>query len=537
MTQELGSLKLVQGSSVKHDSGGSSNFSKNSGSPKLNYDSRRISKNQSLHLDDPSVVKEVENDSLPTIDTPEACDKAARRLRWVLQRLDNGGMSVELLRNNLQYAARVLETVSVREMKRSVEEDDEFSDVQTNAVPIEVREWLASTFTRQVGSTKCKMDEKPKFRSVAQAIRAGIFVERITRKVTNYNLMQFPPEVLKVFKGLDDWSFNTFSLNDVAQGTPLKYLGYDLLNRYGIIRKFKIPPLTLENFLTRIEEGYCQHKNPYHNNIHAADVTQTMHYILSKAGLTNWLTELEIFASLVAAIIHDYQHTGTTNNFHVMAGSDTALLYNDRAVLENHHVSASFRIMKEEEFNILRNLSKEDYRKFRSLVIDMVLATDMSFHFQQLKNMKTLLAVAEPVVDKSKVISLVLHCCDISHPSKKWDLHYRWTMQLLEEFFRQGDMEQELGLPFSPLCDRKNTLVAESQIGFIEFIVEPSMQICGDVLDFVLAPLNKKDNIDDTASSEAKRFRILRPWNQCLVENKKLWKEEALRVAALQPAA
>jgi len=29
----------------------------------------------------------------------------------------------------------------------------------------------------------------------------------------------------------------------------------------------------------------------------------------------------------------------------------------------------------------------------------------------------------------------------------------------------QGDREAELGLPISPLCDRQNTLVAESQIG------------------------------------------------------------------------
>jgi hypothetical protein len=68
-------------------------------------------------------------------------------------------------------------------------------------------------------------------------------------------------------------------------------------------------------------------------------------------------------------------------------------------------------------------------------------------------------------IDKSKALSLVLHCADISHPAKDWDLHYRWTSLLLEEFFQQGDREQELGLPFSPLCDRKNTLVAESQIG------------------------------------------------------------------------
>lgn len=68
-------------------------------------------------------------------------------------------------------------------------------------------------------------------------------------------------------------------------------------------------------------------------------------------------------------------------------------------------------------------------------------------------------------IDKAKALSMVLHCCDISHPAKKWDLHFQWTSQLLEEFFLQGDKERELGLPFSPLCDRKNTLVAESQIG------------------------------------------------------------------------
>lgn len=63
-------------------------------------------------------------------------------------------------------------------------------------------------------------------------------------------------------------------------------------------------------------------------------------------------------------------------------------------------------------------------------------------------------------------MSMVLHCADISHPAKEWSLHYRWTCQLLEEFFLQGDMEKKLGLPFSPLCDRNNTLIAESQIGW-----------------------------------------------------------------------
>ncbi|XP_050084056.1 dual specificity calcium/calmodulin-dependent 3',5'-cyclic nucleotide phosphodiesterase 1-like isoform X1 [Anopheles aquasalis] len=528
-------------------------------------------------------------DNLPAVDTPDACDKAAVRLRCLLRQLQRGEISAELLQKNLHYAARVLEAVFIDETNqdggannggggtagcrgaaggagvkgsgsggdggegtsagtsdaggggdggghatekeshrgattsappthggptgppssssksviqrrrlrapvwarsmRLADEDDELSEVQPDAVPPEVREWLASTFTRQLATTRKKSDEKPKFRSVAHAIRAGIFVDRIYRRVSSTALMQFPPEVVRVLKTLDDWSFDVFALAEAGNCQPVKYLGYDLLNRYGMIHKFKVPPSTLETFLTRIEEGYCRFRNPYHNNLHAADVAQTVHHVLCQTGLMHWLTDLEIFATLLAALIHDYEHTGTTNNFHVMSGSDTAMLYNDRAVLENHHISAAFRVLKEDECNVLQNLSRDEFRELRTLIIDMVLATDMSFHFQQLKNMRNLLTLAEPQVDKSKALSLVLHCCDISHPAKRWDIHHKWTMLLLEEFFRQGDLERELGLPFSPLCDRNNTLVAESQIGFIEFIVEPSMTVCADMLEIVLAPI------------------------------------------------
>jgi len=104
-------------------------------------------------------------------------------------------------------------------------------------------------------------------------------------------------------------------------------------------------------------------------------------------------------------------------------GSRINISYSDMSMLFN--IIACFRILREDDCNILQNLSREEFREFRSLVIDMVLATDMSFHFQQLKNMKNLLSLAEPSVDKSKAVSLVLHCCDISHPAKRWDLHHR----------------------------------------------------------------------------------------------------------------
>jgi len=67
--------------------------------------------------------------------------------------------------------------------------------------------------------------------------------------------------------------------------------------------------------------------------------------------------------------------------------------------------------------------------------------------------------------EKSKVLSLILHCADISHPAKSWELHSKWTPLLMEEFFRQGDQEKELKRQCSPLCDRNTTLVPESQVG------------------------------------------------------------------------
>lgn len=66
---------------------------------------------------------------------------------------------------------------------------------------------------------------------------------------------------------------------------------------------------------------------------------------------------------------------------------------------------------------------------------------------------------------RPKVLCLLLHMADISHPGKPWRLHCQWTSRLTEEFFRQGDRQRALGLPCSPLCDRTNTNIPQSQLG------------------------------------------------------------------------
>lgn len=513
------------------------------------------SRTSSIAESDSYASVDLGTDKLPPIDTPEASHVCSIRLRNILRRIQNGEVPKEDLYKNLEYAASVLESVYVDETRRLTDEDDELSEVEPDAVPTEVRDWLALTFTRSMNNVRRRGQEKPKFRSVAHAIRAGIMVDRIYRRLSSSSTLHIPPAVLQLLKGMDDWSFDVFALNSAADGHSLKYVGYELLQKYDLVTKYKINSSMLDSFLLQLEAGYSKYKNPYHNLVHGADVTQTVHNILSQSKLAHWLTDLEVFATIVAALIHDFEHTGTTNNFHIQTGSEFALLYNDKAVLENHHICASFRIMRSEESNILNHLSREEYREFRALVIEMVLATDMSFHFQQLKNMKNLLGMPENI-DKQKALSLVLHCADISHPAKDWSLHHRWTNQLLEEFFKQGDREQELGLPISPLCDREKTLVAESQIGFIDFIVDPSFTVMTEMLEKILTPLQKAARSEEAISEEVfdksdkststnslhrehskeshkkpGKYVLSTPWADCLAINKNKWKEQAAKDA------
>ena len=48
----------------------------------------------------------------------------------------------------------------------------------------------------------------------------------------------------------------------------------------------------------------------------------------------------------------------------------------------------------QKETNILQGLNSENFMKVRGLVIDMVLATDMSGHFEHLNEMKSLLSAS-----------------------------------------------------------------------------------------------------------------------------------------------
>ncbi|KAF4042600.1 3'5'-cyclic nucleotide phosphodiesterase [Phytophthora infestans] len=296
-------------------------------------------------------------------------------------------------------------------------------------------------------------------------------------------------ELQNLLQGVNSWNFDVFRVHIVSGGNALSYIGHYLL-RDAPCQALNIESSLLVNFLLEIQRGYIA-TNPYHNAIHAADVMQSVHYFLTQPELQPYLRPLDRAISLIAAGVHDFMHDGFNNGFHISTASEIALRYNDHAVLENYHVAQSFLVMKNSDLNVLGQLAPDDFKYARDMIIQMVLATDMAKHFEDVALFKTNIlssaldegaVLVKNVGDKKLLLKMILHTCDVSNPAKERETMLRWTDRVVEEFFIQGDMEKQLGLPVSPFMDRDTIVIKKMQVGFADFIVSPLFSVWAQIL-------------------------------------------------------
>lgn len=63
-----------------------------------------------------------------------------------------------------------------------------------------------------------------------------------------------------------------------------------------------------------------------------------------------------------------------------------------------------------------------------------------------------------------QVLRNMVHCADLSNPTKPLDLYRQWTDRIMDEFFHQGDREREKGMEISPMCDKHTASVERTQV-------------------------------------------------------------------------
>eukprot|EP01010_Urceolus_cornutus_P005371 NODE_92_length_2502_cov_22.113331_g73_i0.p1 GENE.NODE_92_length_2502_cov_22.113331_g73_i0~~NODE_92_length_2502_cov_22.113331_g73_i0.p1 ORF type:complete len:622 (+),score=141.35 NODE_92_length_2502_cov_22.113331_g73_i0:104-1969(+) len=289
-------------------------------------------------------------------------------------------------------------------------------------------------------------------------------------------------QIMKTLQKIDDWDFDVFALQQQASGGSLFMVMYCLLHKYGLVSHFNIDPMVLSNWCAMVEAGY--HNNPYHNSTHAADVTQVLHYLLYPGGLHKVIkiTPEDAMASIMSAGIHDFDHPGLNNNFHVRTGAYLAVLYNDRSVLENHHAASVFELMKDPKFDIFHALTYDQRKECRDTVVEMVLSTDMGNHGKIFNTFKKRLGDG---IDWSKredirlALSIAIKMADISNVARPPELYTQWAARIGSEFYDQGDLERKLQLSVSPFMDRQQHDIefAKGQVSFMNYIVVPLFEL------------------------------------------------------------
>jgi hypothetical protein len=142
------------------------------------------------------------------------------------------------------------------------------------------------------------------------------------------------------FENLSTWEFNVVEVADLTSA-PLLLVGWAILcepmaqeamehslevnsasvhvkgegtvsqpdsaYHYHFSEHIRINPQAVCNFLREIEQRYIR-ENPYHNNIHAADITQNLHSLFQMFGeeyLFQIYDRISIFSLLLAATFHD----------------------------------------------------------------------------------------------------------------------------------------------------------------------------------------------------------------------------------------
>nr|POE77670.1 isoform c of probable 3',5'-cyclic phosphodiesterase pde-4 [Quercus suber] len=288
------------------------------------------------------------------------------------------------------------------------------------------------------------------------------------------------------------------------------------------LEPYRIPRAQLVGFLLATRRQYKHEREVhYHNWRHAVDVTQSLYCFLLDTRLSpttpsdtrpfkdlnpveRLLTPLDGLLLLASAIGHDVGHPGVNNAFLIACNHPLAQMYNDKSILENYHCAAYSQLLRL-HWPTLSNL-----HGFRSSIISNILATDMQRHFDYMSSLEDLKHKIDrdgqdPMdwPDKQRtntrelMMALLMKAADISNIARPFDISSRWAKILMEEFARQGQLEQELGIPTclfgGPPVKDDILAAAQSQKGFMGLFGLPLFLGMTDIMPSVQCAVQELD--------------------------------------------
>jgi len=251
--------------------------------------------------------------------------------------------------------------------------------------------------------------------------------------------------------------------------------------------------------------------NPFHNFEHASHVSMSVLKLLSRIvapdlnfkheghventakdlhdhtyGITS--DPLTQFAVVLAALIHDVDHTGVPNQQLIKENASVAAVYNNKSVAEQNSVDLSWELLMQQEYKELRRAlytTESDFKRFRHLIVNSVMATDImdkelsvarkarwNKAFDEAPNLEEM-----PVATNRKatiVIEHLIQASDVAHTMQHWHIYRKWNTRLFEEMylaFKEGRADTD-----------PSTNWFKGEIGFFDFYIIPlakKLKECG----------------------------------------------------------
>lgn len=266
--------------------------------------------------------------------------------------------------------------------------------------------------------------------------------------------------------------------------------------RYSRLRR----PFPIQQILSAMYR-----ENPFHNFEHASHVTMSVLKLLSRIvapadlqsdtdktlhdhtyGITS--DPMTQFAVVLSALIHDADHPGVPNSQLINENADLAAVYNNKSIAEQNSVDLAWDLLMDDAYADLRRaiyVTEEDFLRFRQLVVNVVLATDiMDKDLGALRKGRWNKAFAESPLDESSdvaqnrkatiVMEHLIQASDVAHTMQHWHIYRKWNQRLFLEMYKaykEGRAEKD-----------PSDSWFEGEKGFFDFYIIPlakKLKDCG----------------------------------------------------------
>ena len=276
-------------------------------------------------------------------------------------------------------------------------------------------------------------------------------------------------------------------------------------------------------------------ENPFHNFEHASHVTMSVLKLLSRiiapADLKNDTDKtlhdhtygitsdpMTQFAVVLSALIHDADHPGVPNTQLIKENASIATVYKNKSIAEQNSVDLAWDLLMDEAYADLRRaiyVTEEDFLRFRQLVVNIVLATDiMDKDLKQLRNGRWNKAFSDEVVLNESpeiqvnrkatiVMEHLIQASDVAHTMQHWHIYRKWNQRLFYELYKafsEGRADKD-----------PSEFWYEGEKGFFDFYIIP------------LAKKLKECGVFGVSSDEYLQYAL---------QNRKEWELKGMQIVA-----